>query len=152
MQFLRMSRRNHSDAEDFCQEIYVQVYEAAQKEIPHAVKPYLFTVARNLLINRARRDQIIPIQSMADPDELGIALDEPTPDRSVMARQELMRLEAALEKLPPRIRQVVKYSRIEGLSRSEISQRMGITESTVSFYLTDGMATLIDHLYGGDGA
>ncbi len=101
MQFLRYARRNQVDAEDLCQEVYVQVYEAAKKELPQTVKPYLFAVARNLLAARARRDQIISIQSMADPDELGIALDEPLPDRTVMARQELSRLEAALEELPP---------------------------------------------------
>lgn len=148
MHFLRLSRRNKGDAEDLCQDVYIRVYEAAQKEIPHPVKPFVFAVARNLLINRAKRDQIVSIDSMADLDELGIAMDEPTPDRSVMARQELHRLETALEQLPPRCRQVVILSRIEGLSRSEIASRMGITESTVSAHLTDGMYALADHLYG----
>jgi RNA polymerase sigma-70 factor (ECF subfamily) len=148
MHFLRLSRRNKGDAEDLCQDVYIRDYEAAQKEIPHPVKPFVFTVARNLLINRAKRDQIVSIDSMADLDELGIAMDEPTPDRSVMARQELHRLEAALEQLPPRCRQVVVLSRIEGLTRSEIASRMGIAESTVSAHLTDGMYALADHLYG----
>ena len=96
MHFLRLSRRNHGDAEDLCQEVYIRIYEAAQKDIPHdPVKPYLFTIARNLLIDRAKRDQVIPIQSMADLDELGIAAGEPAADRAIMARQELMRFEIA---------------------------------------------------------
>ena len=57
-------------------------------------------------------------------------------------------IRVALEQLPPRCRQVVILSRIEGLSRSEIAQRMGIAESTVSAHLTDGMYALADHLYG----
>lgn len=152
MHFLRLSRRSQGDAEDLCQEVYVRIYQSAQKEIPHPVKPYLFTVARNLLINHAKRDQIVSIQSMADPDELGIALDEPSADRTIMARQELHRLESALEKLPPRCRQVVQLSRIEGLTRSEIAARMNITEATVSAHITDGMNALADHLYGGEKA
>ncbi|HTO39689.1 MAG TPA: RNA polymerase sigma factor [Rhizomicrobium sp.] len=148
MHFLRLSRRNAGDAEDLCQDVYVRVYEAAKREIPHPVKPYVFTVARNLLINHAKRDQIVSIDSMADLDELGIALDEPLPDRSVMARQELHRLEDALNQLPPRCREVVVLSRIEGLTRREIAQRMGIVESTVSAHLTDGMYALADQLYG----
>ena len=115
---------------------------AASRALPGA--------ARNLLVDHARRDQIIPIQSMADPDELGIALDEPAADRAIMARQELMRLEVAVERLPPRYRDAVKLSRIEGLSRSEIALRMGLAESTVSTYLAEGLAELADILlYGG---
>lgn len=147
MHFLRLSRRNKGDVEDLCQDVYIRVYEAAQKEIPHPVKPYVFTVARNLLINRAKREQVVSIEAVADLDALGIALDEPEPDRSVMARQELHLLEIALEQLPPRCREVVKLSRIEGLTRSEIAQRMGITESTVSAHLTDGMYALADLLF-----
>ncbi len=152
MRFLRLSRRKQGDAEDLCQEIYVHVYEAARKEIPRTTKPYLFTIARNLLINHAKRDQIISIESMADPDELGIALDEPAIDRTIMARQELLRLETALEKLPPRCREVVKLARIEGFTRGEIALRMGISESTVSTHLLNGIAALADHLYGGEAA
>ncbi len=150
MHFLRQARRNQGDAKDLCQEIYIRVYEAARKEIPHPVKPYLFTVARNLLVDHARRDQIISIESMADLDALGIAFDEPAPDRTIMARQELLRLEAALEHLPPRYRDAIKLSRIEGLSRSEIAQRMGVSENTVSNYLADGVVELANILlYSG---
>lgn len=147
MHFLRHARRNHGDAEDLCQEIYIQVYLAAQKEIPRSIKPYLFTAARHLLINHAKRDQIISIQSMADPDELGIAIDDPPPDRAIMARQELARFEMALEQLPPRYRDAVKLSRIEGLTRKEIALRMNITEPSVSVYLADGMTKLADFLF-----
>lgn len=151
MQFLRLSRRKQGDAEDFCQETYVQIYLAAKKEIPRSAKPYLFRVARNLIIDHARRDQVISIQSMADPDELGIAVDEPPPDRAIMARQELARIEVALEQLPPRYREAVKLSRIEGLKRGEVALRMGITEPSVSVYLADGMTKLADILlYGKD--
>jgi len=147
MHFLRLSRRNKGDVEDLCHDVYIRVYEAAQKEIPQPVKPFVFAVARNLLINRAKREQIVSIEAVADLDALGIALDEPGPDRSVIARQELHRLETALEQLPPRCRQVVVLSRIEGLTRNEIALRMNITESTVSAHLTDGMYALADLLY-----
>ncbi len=149
IQYLRYARRNQGDAEDLCQEVYIRVYEAAKKEIPQSPKSYIFTVARNLMIRRAQRDQIIPIQSIADPDELGIAFDEPLPDRTIMARQELGRLETALENLPPRYRDVVKLSRIEGLTRSEIAIRMNISEGSVSTYLAEGMVKLANLLLHG---
>ena len=88
-------------------------------------KPFVFTTARNLLIDRVRREQIVPIEAVADLDALGIAADEPGPDRSVIAREELRRLQAALDRLPPRCREAVVLQQIEGLSRREIASAHG---------------------------
>jgi RNA polymerase sigma-70 factor (ECF subfamily) len=148
MQFLRHSRRSQSDVEDLCQEVFIRVYEAARQEIPEPAKPFVFTVARNLLLDRVRRDAIVSIETVADLDTLGLAADEPGPDRSAIARQELRRLQAALDRLPPRCREAIVLSKIEGLSRPEVAQRMGIEKSTVSMHLTDGMCALADILYG----
>lgn len=148
MHFLLRSRRNESEADDLRQEVYVRVYEAAKVKIPHPAKPFVFAIARNLLVDRVRHEQVVPIEMVADVDTLGVAVDEPGPDRSVIARQELRLLEAAIERLPRRCRQVVILSRIEGLSRREIAQRMGIGEATVSTHLTEGMYALAKLLYG----
>ena len=48
MQFLRRSGRSKSDIDDLVQDIYVRVCETASKERPDPVKPFVFTVARNL--------------------------------------------------------------------------------------------------------
>jgi RNA polymerase sigma factor (sigma-70 family) len=145
-QFLRRSLRNKEDVDDVCQDVYALVCEAAQKKPPYPVKPFVFTVARNLLINRVRHDQIVSIEAVADLDALGIAVDEPGPDRSVMARQDLHRLQLALDRLAPRCRQAVVLRKIEDLSYREIAQRMGISEDTVSEYLSSGMFALADVL------
>lgn len=147
MQFLRRGRRNRSDAEDFCQEVYVRVYEAAQKQIPSPVRPFVFTVARNLLINRMQHDQVVSIEVMGDLEALNLVADEPQPDRAVNAREELRRLQLALDRLPPRCREAVVLKKIEGLSRREIAQRMAISEDTVHRHLTEGRAALADILY-----
>ena len=83
-------------------------------------KPFVFATARNLLIDRVRREQVVPIEAVADLDALDIAIDAPGPDRNAMARDELRRLHAALDQLPPRCREVV-VKRIEGLTRREIA-------------------------------
>ena len=150
MQFLRRSWPNKSDIDDLAQEVYARVYEAAREKIPQPVKPFVFTIARNLLIDRVRHEQVVPIEAVADLETLGVAVDAPGPDRNVMAQDELRRLQAALEKLPPRCREVVVLGRIEGLSGKEISQRLGIGASTVSEHLAIGMNTLADLLFGDE--
>lgn len=148
MQYLRHNWRDQSDIEDLVQEIYVRVFEAARKEIPDKAKPFVFTTARNLLISRVRDRRVVPMEAALDLDALGVAIDTPLPDQSLMARDELRRLREAIDSLPPRYRDVVVMRRIEDLSRAEVAQRLGITEATVSAYLTEGMYALADVIYG----
>jgi len=148
MQFLRRSGRDSADIADLRQEVYLRVCEYAEKEIPHPVKPLVFTIARNLLIDQVRRGQVIPIEAMADLDAANVAADTPGPDRTIMAREELLLLRGALDRLSPRCREAVIMRRIEGLSRREIALRMGITENTVSEYIKIGVRTLANSLYG----
>jgi RNA polymerase sigma factor (sigma-70 family) len=148
MQFLRRSWRNDSDADDFCQDVYARVCEVAREKIPSPAKPLVFTIARNLLIDRVRHENVVSIEAVADTDALASAADAPGPDRAVMAREELHLLQAALNGLPQRCREAVVMKKIEGLSRSEIATRMGISEKTVKRHLADGMCALAQALYG----
>jgi len=148
MQFLHHNWRNKSDIADLRQEVYVRVCEAAQKQIPDAAKPFVLTTARNLLINRVRREHVVPIEAVADLDALNLVKDEPGPDRIIIARDELRRLQGALDQISPRSREAVLLGRVEGLSRRQIASRMGIAEDTVRQHLAHGMRALADILYG----
>jgi RNA polymerase sigma factor (sigma-70 family) len=148
MQFLRRNWSDMSEIADLRQDVYVRVYEAALKKLPDLAKPFVFATARNLLINRVRQKHVVPIEAVADLDSLGIANDDPAPDRSVMARDELRRLQIAIDRLPARCREAVIMGRINGLSGHEIAQRMGISEPAVSQYIDNGLRALADMLYG----
>jgi RNA polymerase sigma-70 factor (ECF subfamily) len=148
MHFLHQNWRNKADLEDFRQEIYAQLLEVAETQIPERTRPFLFATARNLLINRVRREHIIPIDAVADMESFGVAADEPGPDRSVIARDTLRKLNLALDRLPPRAREAVVLRRIEGMTRREIAERMGITERTVADHIAHGMRVLANTLFG----
>ena len=147
MQFLRRSWHNKAEVDDLRQEVYVRICEAARKEIPQPAKPFVFAVARNLLVDRVRREHVVSIETVSDIDTLGIAVEQPGPDRNAIARQELRRLQQALDQLPQRCREAVLLRKVEGLSYREIAQRMGIGEDTVSEHLSKGMHALADTLY-----
>lgn len=146
-QFLHHNWRNKSEIPDLRQDIYIKVYQAAQRQIPERTKPFLFATARNHLITRLRDESIVPIEAIADPDTLSIAADTPGPDRSAIARDALRRLQAALDRLPPRCREAVVLRKIEGLSVREIAERMGVAEKTVKNHLTEGVRSLANSLY-----
>ncbi len=149
MQFLQHNWRNKSDIADLRQEIYVQVYDAALKEIPDRPKAFIFKTARNLLINRVRQLQIVPIEAAVDVAALDTAVDAPGPEQTAVARDELRRLQTALDHLPPRCREAVILGRVQGLSGREVAARMGISEQAVSAYLINGIRALVNEVYGG---
>ena len=148
MQFLRRSRRNESDIEDLCQDVYARVCEVAREKIPNPARPFVFTIARNLMIDRMRHENVISIEAVADPDLFAGAANQPSAERGIIAREELYSLRAALDGLPPRCREAVVMKKIEGLSRQEIAARMGIAEKTVKRHLANGMLALASALYG----
>ncbi|HEV2562565.1 MAG TPA: RNA polymerase sigma factor [Rhizomicrobium sp.] len=148
MQFLHHNWRNKSEIADLRQDIYERVCQAAQIQLPRQTKAFVFTTARNLLIDRVRAARIIPIEAAVDWETLNVAMDAPGPDRVILAREELRLLQAALDRLPPRCREAIVLKQIEGLTRREIAARMGVGEETVKMHLTNGMRALADILYG----
>ncbi len=147
-QFLRHNWRNKSEIPDLLQEIYLRVFDAAQKQRPDNTKSFVFATAQNLVIDRVRREKIVPIEAVAEMDALLVAADDPSPDHAVIARDELRRVQNALDHLPARCREALVMKQVNGLSRREIASRMGISEKTVKWYLADGLRLLADILYG----
>jgi RNA polymerase sigma-70 factor (ECF subfamily) len=147
VQFLSRGGRGRAEVEDLRQELYTKVCAAAREGFPHPARPFVFTVARNLLIDRLRHEQIVPFDTVENLEDLNIAIDEPAPDRVVIARQELRRLQLALDKLPERLRNALVMRKVEGLSIREIAQRTGLAEKTIEKHLTEAMRALAHILY-----
>jgi len=148
IQFLQHHGRNMSDLNDLRQEVYLRAFERAQEQLPQTTRPFVFAIARNILVNQFRHERVIPIEGVPDIESIEIPTDEPGPDRSMIARDELRRLYAALDRLPPRCREAVVMRRVDQLSRREIAVRMGVAEKTVKRHLNDGLRLLIAMLYG----
>ena len=148
MHYLRYNWRNASDIPDLRQEVYTRVFESARERIPENPKRFLLTCARNLLINLVRRAEVVPMESFADFETLELATDMPSADSAIIEQEELQRLEAALEKLPARTREAISLAYFEGLTRKEIAERMGVTQSAASHFIANGALILGDILYG----
>lgn len=146
VRYLRRNARDGDDVADLRQEVYVRLYESAGQRRPDLVKPFVFATARHLLIDRARRAQIVSIEAFADLDLLELSQDDLTPERHAAGSQELHLLQAALAELPTRCREVVKLRKIDGLSQREVALHMGITEDTVEKQIGKGMRVLADAL------
>ena len=151
MRYLQHNWRNASDLPDLRQEVYARVLESAQERIPDNPKHFLLVCARNLLIDLVRREQVVPMETYADVDTLGVASNMPAPDRTIIEQEEIQRLKAAMGQLPARTREAIALAYFEGLSRTEIARRMGVTQQTASEFVANGALILGDILFGREG-
>jgi RNA polymerase sigma-70 factor (ECF subfamily) len=149
--YIRRNWRNEADIADLRQEVYAKVYNAARERLPLQAKAFLFTTARNHLINTAKRAQIVSFEHVADLETSPVAMDLMTPDRHLSARDELRRVREGLERLPPRCRQVVTLRKIEGLSTKEVAAQLNVGIDTVEQQMVHGMRALVDFMMGGSG-
>ena len=149
MRLLRRHWRYPDEHADLRQDIYIRVYEASMRDgVPESTVAFVFTCARNLLVDRARRAQAVSFDAFADLEELPEQPESDfTPEQFASARQELRLLQLALDDLPPRCREVIVMRKIEGLSQNEIAERLGIAVGTVEKQITRGIRALAETLF-----
>jgi RNA polymerase sigma factor (sigma-70 family) len=151
MAFLRRNWRVTDDIPDLRQDIYERVLSGARGGLPLEVRSYVFTVARNHLVNHAKRGQIVSFELVADMAFLDVEIDRFRTERQLTARDELRRAQAGLDRLPERCREVVWLRKVEGLSTRQTAERLGISIDTVEKQITLGMRALVDFMLGGSG-
>ncbi len=139
---------NREEVPDLRQDIYVKVYEAARSHRPAFAKSFLFTIARNLIVDRVRRNRIVSIDAVSDPAALNVLIDEVSPERRINSRQELRQLANAFGLLPPRCREVVWLRKVDDVPQSEVAEILGISVRTVEFQVQKGMRILAHALFG----
>lgn len=150
MRFIRAHCRAE-DPVDVRQDVYERALRGAREQIPTSPRSYLFAIARNVLIDRARRASVVSFEQVADLEDLELPVDMTATGRYFDARDELRRAMAGLDRLPARCREVVRLRKIEGLSVRETADRLGVTHHTVERQLTLGMRALTDFMLGGEG-
>lgn len=151
--YLRRVCRSSSEVPDLLQETLARVYESATKSRPRCPKQFLFTTARNLWIDKLRRERVVSIDYTPETISLNVAIDELSPERRLAALQDLQQLTRAFESLPEKTRSVIWLRRVAGVSQREAAAILGIEESALEGHMTRGMRSLARALVvNGQGA
>ncbi|MGP7796988.1 RNA polymerase sigma factor [Sphingomonas sp. CLY1604] len=149
--FIRRNWRAADDVQDLRQEIYELALTAARQALPMQTRAHLFTIARNVIINKAKRGRVVSFEQIADLETLDTGVDYRATEQHLDARDALRRTQIGLDALPPRCREVVRLRKIEGLSTRETAERLGVGLHTVERQLVLGIRAMTDFLLGGDG-
>jgi RNA polymerase sigma factor (sigma-70 family) len=138
VQLLRARLRSDQEARDVAQDAYVRLLQLEQFGTINCLRSYLFRIALNIATDRLR-SAVVRNTAHRDPI-LEHGAYELSPDRAVLAADELQRVVAALASLPfkPR-RAFVLYSFTE-LNVDEVAERLGVTDRMVRNYVSQARA------------
>ena len=149
--FIRRNWRVADDVIDLRHDVYELALTGARNALPANSKAYVFTIARNHLINSAKRARIVSFDLVADLETVAHDVDIFETERQLTARDALRRVLDGMELLSPRVREIVRLRKIEGLDTRETAEHLGVGIDAVKQQLRMGMQALADYMLGGSG-
>ena len=136
-------------AEDLFQETWMRVLlRGAQYNGKARFDTWLFTIARNLVIDLSRKRTMASLDEMSEHGDDGdsrpfeIAIDGPSPLEQFRTREDSAEVAEVLLKLEPNYREVLVLRFHEELSLEEIARMTSAPLSTVKSRLYRGLAAL----------
>jgi len=140
--------RNSAVAEDLIQETFLRVWNRVHSFDPQrgALGPWVLTVARNRAIDYLRsvdgrmRSGALELDRLEDP-----ALFNGVED-SALAADRARRLKIALEKLSPNQKAVIELAYYEGLSQTEMAEKLNQPLGTVKTWTRSALKILREEL------
>jgi RNA polymerase sigma-70 factor (ECF subfamily) len=129
-------------AEDALQDAFAAIWRSAARYDPARGEggAWLYAVARNAIVDGARRRPEPPTEARDEPSgDLG-------PDERAEEAWLAWRVHAAIELLPDHERPVIELAYWSGLSQSEIAERLQIPLGTVKTRTRSALMRLADQL------
>ncbi|WP_340264961.1 RNA polymerase sigma factor [Sphingobium mellinum] len=128
------------ELEDMVAEVMARAFATENWQNVTTGRAYLFTIARNLVIDAARRNKVVSFETIAD---LELLQGENNAEVQLHAREALRQVETIVESLPPQCRRVFILRRIHERSMQEIAAEMALSVSTVEKHLAKAIAIVM---------
>ena len=138
--FFRRRIRNRLDAPDLTQEVYLRMLRVADSEVIQNPEGYLYTVASNLVKERAA----LKHRHWESARSAEVRLDEllsdlPSSAEEIDAAARGARLREVLLQLTPKCRAAVVMQYRYDMSYQEIAERLGVSTHMVKKYLAQAL-------------
>lgn len=121
---------NREDAEDITGEVFLRALASRSRPSGSSPVPWIFTIARNLMIDRSRRRKHMATESIGE--QAGRSVD----------RDDEIVLQGFLAELPAETRDVILLRLAVGLSVEEVGSIIGKSTGAVKMMAHRGLARL----------
>lgn len=147
--------RDATEAEDLAQNVFIQVYKAADRYQVHSkFSTWLFTIARNFCLNEIRRRSRHPAESLdatcSDQEDQPLHQFEDkktfSPPESLLHGELEDKIQAAVAELPDNQRMAILLCRQNELSYEDIAGVIGCSLSATKSLIHRGRETLKQRL------
>lgn len=145
--FFTSRTRDPAEAEDIVQELYLRLARVPPGPVIDPMA-YLFRMGLNLVVDRARerlrRAQREDGWAEVSTHRVGTELvdDAPSPLAELVGRERGQQIADAVASMPPGAARAFRMHKLEGLTHSEVAERLGISRKGVEKH----MALALRHL------
>jgi RNA polymerase sigma-70 factor (ECF subfamily) len=140
---------NRTEAEDLTQEVFVRLLHHPDRHNGQTVEAYVFTIAANLLRDRAKSVSGMVERTSQNVDllvETGhyspSLIEDRDPERVLVGKEAIEDVLEALGELGERTRDVFILARLEAMQHREIADMYGISVSSVEKMIMKAMVHL----------
>jgi RNA polymerase sigma factor (sigma-70 family) len=140
LSFFRKRTHNASDPQDLVQQVFLRLARSRQQGEIHNPDAYIFQTAANTLRDHhrhlaVRNRYLAQVTTDADTSDL-------SPERIVLAKEDLARLVDGVRQLPERTRDILILRCFEGLKSAEIARLHRISTRAVEKHIAKALAAL----------
>ena len=135
-----------AEAEDLVQDVFLAMQSRGSAEAIANVEGYLFRIAAHVLARRYAPGRWDWRRGTGVDDYE--PLEEISPERSLIGKQSVTRLLAAIDRLPPRMGEAFALHRFEEMTYPAIGRRMGVSPRTVEKLISLALKRLILEVEG----
>ncbi|MCW1805988.1 ECF RNA polymerase sigma factor SigK [Brachybacterium squillarum] len=135
--------RDPAQAEEVTQEVYLEVFRRAAGFDPArgSALAWILTLAHRRAVDRVRSSQSQSDRDLAYESRANTQEPDPTGE-AALATLEAQRVRTALEQLSERQAEAIRLAYLDGLTQTQVADRLGIPLGTAKTRLRDGLLAL----------
>lgn len=117
------------NAADLAQDTFIRLLKSRQSSPLREPRAYLSSIARGLMIDQYRRRELerAYLESIASLPQQEV----PSEESRLMILDALERIDRMLDSLKPRVRQAFLFAQLDGLTCTQIAEKLGVSRATV---------------------